>query len=478
MSVFQTEFQIRNSIRVEEFEDLLIEWVQGMRSTNLASRIKGLVDCEDTWQVKDQSGESATYQKVPVSGGFIAGFRHALPYEAQRLWRTEVVFRNTGPEAALGVRSHCLATDLSGRVRSPKRPFFLKLALKNSWPAHSASMPIADTPSHARLAEMDQVATCMMGSEDLTLPFVYISRNDENQLALDPEKLAYDLGGLAHVVVEPSRAASFKLMNLTSGRNPYGGTIGVSVRGSGIIKRFFLGYDIVDGTELGRTVVAFVTTLVSTKALILGCEWQSLQEARTEFARSQVGTASSAELSRFMDAFDQENHDLKAENQRLQSEIQALIKAGIAAQSDDPQSDQQTRTVAELYPGETIDRLRVGIGEVLRFNANLSDRTKFVLQELLKVHEFSGGARSLFDQIRFAGRDTSEMPGRMTEILLSLGFARREDGKHMVFTAPETLGGIGPITVPKTPGDYRAGKNMASDVLAVLALNEVKGGSR
>ncbi|MFX8903204.1 hypothetical protein ABTM99_20040, partial [Acinetobacter baumannii] len=71
----------------------------------------------------------------------------------------------------------------------------------------------------------------LSGKCSKSLPIIYISAIVDGEWLLTEEeikKLAYDLGGIAHVVVEPNRHFSFKLRDQCNGRNLYGGTIGIA----------------------------------------------------------------------------------------------------------------------------------------------------------------------------------------------------------------------------------------------------------
>jgi hypothetical protein len=473
MSTFQTEFSIKPGIKLTDFEDIVIEWISGNQYSALKRQLASLVGNADDRTVRDDSGEALVFKRLTDSKGFIAGARHEIPDDAQRLWRTEVVCRvQEGLASAVSVRVQCLATDLSVRAKPPKRPYIVKLMLHNAWPISAGKIFVSDTPFLFPASEAAEIAEAVSGTAGLSHPVVYLSRDDNDELALDPDKLAYDLGGVAHVLVEPSRLFSFKLMDLTDGKNPYGGTVGISVSGGGCIKRLFIGSEIRDGRELERAVISFASQIVSSQRLALGCDWQNLQELQTFRAKSEIESQVDAKVNAYIEAFDQENRSLKEKVRLLEEEIAELAKVGGRDESD---RGLRVGSAPEIYPGEVRDRLRFGIECLLSAQKLESARAKFVLQGLLAEYPYSGGARALYEQIKAAGKDTSEMPQRLGGLLSGLSFESRSDGKHTVFSPPEGLGGIGPITVPKSPSEYKAGRNLASDVINEFSLNDVLG---
>jgi len=444
-----------------------------MEYSGLKDRANEITGGNETWSAATDKNESLQYRRVTTETGVIAGVRHEYPDAEQRLWRTEIVYRSTGAVAAVGVRVHCLATEFSTRIRSPKRPYFLKLVLRDSWPAQNSEFPVADTPYYAKEDDDELVAKALLGNANSPLPVVYLSRDDNNRLGIDAERLAYDLGGLAHVAVEPSRATSFRLMDLTSARNPYGGTIGIAVAGSGLLRKFYLGAETPDERTLSRAITLFASEIVSAQAFSFGCDWQNLQEAQTEFVRNRLDRKSSQQLIEYMSAFDLENAELKAEVSRLAGEISTLKSSATTGGTIFLLQEPRSFAVTEIYSGEVRDRLKQGIDALLHGRELLDGRAKFVLTRLLDTEPFSGGARSLSEQIKAAGRDSSEMAQRLGQILTSLGFTKRSDGKHYVYIPPGNLGGVTQVTLPKTPSDHRAGRNQAAELIRNLGLNEV-----
>lgn len=473
MAIFQTEFKVKSSLKAEEFDDIVIEWIQGMQSTELAEKVSELSSAPESWSAIGEGNESLLYRRVKKNDGLIVGVRHELPDDQGRIWRTEVVFRHISGAAAVGVKAQCLTKDFAARVRAPKRPYIIKLMLRDAWPNQSSHFQVNDVPAYISEGDIERIVESLCGRGDHRLPVVYVSRNDDNRLALDVEKLAYDLGGLAHVVVEPSRAVSFKLMSMTQHRNPYGGTVGVAVASVGLIRRFYIGGAIADENDLGKAVISFLVEIVSACDFVLGADWQTLQEIQTEVARNQVTSTKDAAVDEYLKAFDQENKELKELVELLSFELNELKMHAASSLTGGADGTLSTGSVPELYPGEVKDRLRVAVEAALSGSKVTSERTVYLLKTLLGLFPFTGGAKSLIEQIKAAGRDSTEMPSRMGYLLTSLGFSRRVEGKHTVYSPPSELGGLGSVTISKTPGDYRSGMNMAADVTKSLALQEV-----
>ncbi len=75
--------------------------------------------------------------------------------------------------------------------------------------------------------DLEFVAEIIYNQSKNKLPVVYLSRDNQGFPIAHPDRVAHALGGMAHVLVEPTRDFSFKLRNRTSGRNAHSGAVGI-----------------------------------------------------------------------------------------------------------------------------------------------------------------------------------------------------------------------------------------------------------
>ncbi|PJN93419.1 hypothetical protein CNY89_20955, partial [Amaricoccus sp. HAR-UPW-R2A-40] len=171
------------------------------------------------------------------------------------------------------------------------------------------------------------------------------------------EKLSYDLGGIAHVVVEPDRAFSFQLRDETEGRNAYGGTIGLSVPGQGIVRRYYLGWQIQDGRELATAIVAAASSLRS-QMPAFGWDWTELQEQALRVQRErEKDSLTEAEWNQLHQEQIDNLHDRIRE---LEQQFSAIPAASLGTDEAEFSTDNLVQRVGpEVYSGEISDRLRL-----------------------------------------------------------------------------------------------------------------------
>src|SRR5690606_18506527 len=256
MLPFSTEFPVRPSANRAAFVAEVIAWIRGMQhQTVLSSESDAELDGANV-HVRSNIGEELRMRELRSSDGWSAiGTRHDLPDDLGRVWRTECVLKRAAAEGGqdlVRLRTQCIATTPGANIDTPRKPYLIKALLKNGWGGTDQQFTVTDQPvwlesSDAGLATAKSVT---VGEAAKWLPTVYISATGSSSWLLSQreiEKLAYDLGGIAHVVVEPDRAFSFDLRDETLARNAYGGTVGLSAPGQGIVRRYYLGWQIQDG---------------------------------------------------------------------------------------------------------------------------------------------------------------------------------------------------------------------------------------
>lgn len=209
-----------------------------------------------------------------------------------------------------------------------------------------------------------------------------------------------------------------------------------------------------------------------------------LQEAQSREFRKNIGeriksdrASSKKKINDYISAFDEE---INAKDSRI-SELENALSDALSSVSDQTPngvgiiSEEFNRYVGkELYDGEISDRIRYAIKNYMNeHNIIKSNRETHLLKRFLEIGSFSGRSLGLISEIKSAGRDSNEMPARMGAIFSRLGFHRSEEGKHLKFSPPSGLGGIDVVILPKTPSDYRSGKNQASDLIENFSIRNL-----
>lgn len=484
MRAFSTEFPVCPSANRAAFVAEIVAWIRGIeQQTVFSSGSEAELDGANA-HVRSATGEELRMRELRSHDGWIAiGARHDLPDDQGRVWRTECVLKRTAAENGqdlIRFRTQCIAATAGARLETPRKPFLVKALLKSRWGGTDGRLSVSDQPwwLESSDADLSTAASLTLGEEARWLPSVYISALEKTSWLLtteEIEKLAYDLGGIAHVVVEPDRAFSFKLRDKTAARNAYGGTIGLSVPGQGIIRRFYYGWQIQDRRELAAAVRATVSTLRS-QMPALGWDWTELQEQvlRTQRERDK-NRLSSAESERL---YIEEIENLQDKVRSLEQQLSAAPSSSVGTDQDEFSTDNLVNRIGpEVYPGEISDRLRFAARTTLSVceQIGLDSRTTVLLERFVERLPASPALAELSQDLARTTKDGKRVASDLTALLTRHGYSEKSDNKHIRLEAKEGFNGLDSITLPKTPSESRGLRNLRKQIERTLGLTRLNG---
>lgn len=480
MTVFASEFPANADIDSSRFAAAILAWVRGIQKSDVLTEIDGKEIYDDDVWLESPSGEELAVKSYEDDKHTVFGVRHELPDKEGRRWRTEAVYTCFEGQGYLRVRGQCVATDPNAQILMPQKPHFITQSIEDGWGSIDGTFKVQSTPHYFTEDEIDTALGIFSGSASRFLPVVYVSRGNDNQLPLDVRFLAKKLSGVAHVVVEPNRAFSFKLKTTAQGENPYAGATALFAPGGKQLVRLFKRSDDNGGRKLAQFLVQHASRYMSGLAAKCGWEWQHIQEAQSRNLREKVIEAASDELEEYMEAFDAE---IRAKDEQIKNlkELLELAKADQAAGETDL-AELVSRPLCskigdQIYDGEFSDRLRLFLSTKLSTTPKEVDaRTEEFCRRYLKHTLFTGRSGALVAQIKTASRDGKRMPKELGALLEGIGYQKSQDGKHLKFTPPDGLFGVVQETLPSTPSDsQRGGKNRGLEVIRHLNLMELKG---
>lgn len=484
MLPFATEFPVTGLDIRSAFLAEIIAWLRGTQYSSVLNAASDKDLDDDNIYLRADSGEDLQIRALSsdlVSSAI--GFRHNNPDREGRLWRTEGVLTRAssdGEESIFRIKTQCLAAISGATLEAPRKPYLIKALLKNGRAGRDGALEIGDRPLWLQDNDdgIRMASAVSAGKATKHLPVLYISAIQNASWLLEKseiENLAYDLGGVAHLVVEPSRAFSFRLRDATAGQNVYGGTIGLSMPGDGITRRFYLGWRIQTTAELVSWVKE-VTRSWRSQAPAKGWEWAELQEWSLRAQRKSLqGAMSVAESEALFDEMAQQLSDLQVENRVLQQKLREQ-KEAIEFGAEEHEGLAHPSLVGilgpELYPGEVSDRLRFAaiIALSVAEAQGLDKRTIAMLTRLLDRSTPSSALNEFKQDLNRATKDSRKLASDVTALLVRHGYCEKSDNKHIRLEAEESFYALDAITLPKTPGDHRSARNARSQIERTLGL--------
>lgn len=328
---------------------------------------------------------------------------------------------------------------------------------------------------------IELAAQLMAGEGTIDLPILYVSATGLNSWLLskdDIERLAYRLGGVAHVVVEPDRAFSFDLKDMVDGRNAYGGSIGLYAPKLGYVSRFFRGWELSTNNLLMERIQSFTTGL-RTRMPSSGWEWAELQEASLKAKRTTASEQTEfKELEKiYLEEIGGHLETIKEQRETI-ADLNKAISSFENAQSkslDSPITMLTNLIGDELYQGELSDRLRYA-AKIALLNTNTNPLDKRTV-EFLKIFDNKVGGSpdgpAFVDQLKDCTSSNDKILPSLIPFLEARGFKKTSEKRNIKMEPSNKLLGLDPIILPKTPSDHRAAKNLRSQLMKELGLRNL-----
>lgn len=462
----------------------VVAWIRGMKhQTVLSSDSDAELDGANVHvRSRSGSGEELRMRELASAEGWGAiGIRHDLPDDLGRVWRTECVLKRGAAEGCqdlVRLRTQCIATEPGARLETPRKPYLIKALLKNGWGGKDQPFHVSDQPIWLESSDVD-LATAKavtLGGAAKWLPTVYVSATGSASWLLkqqEIERLAYDLGGIAHVIVEPNRTFSFDLRDETEARNAYGGTVGLSVPGQGIVRRYYLGWQIQDGRELAAAVRAAATALRSQLPAV-GWDWTELQEQALRSHREREKNSLTAGESEQL--YLEEIANLQDKIQLLEQQISVGATENVDTDEAEFSTDNLVRLIGpEVYAGEISDRIRLAARATLNIadQIGLDLRSRAVLQRVTDRLPASPAREELLQDLMRATKDPNRIANEVTSLLGRHGYFSKSENKHIRLEAKTDYDGLESITLPKTPSENRGLKNLRKQIERTLGITKL-----
>lgn len=482
MLPFATEFPVKPQENRAAFVAEVIAWLRGTTYSTVLAAVSGQDLDNENAHLRAASGEELRLRELRAGDDWTAiGFRHDFPDREGRLWRTEgVLRRGAAPDGydLLRLRTQCSAQTPGARLESPRKPYLVKRLLNNGWGGNDSRFGVSDqafwlTNSADGLVTATEVT---LGSATRWLPTIYVSAIGDGAWLLSRdqiEKLAYDLGGIAHVVVEPDRSFSFDLRDRTAGRNAYGGTLGLSVPGRGIVRRFFLRWQLQDARQLSAAVKD-AASAVRSQMPAVGWDWTELQEqalrAQRERDKKRLSAAENEQL------YEEEIENLRDRVRELEIQITATNSPPNIDDEYEFFNENMAKQVGpEIYSGELSDRLRFAVRCTLDSadRIGLDARSKIIFQRIIDRTQVSPALGELRRDLERATRDPNRVARELSSLLARHGYFEKSQNRHIRLEAKNGFDGLDLITVPKTPSEIRGLNNLRKQIERVLGITKL-----
>lgn len=462
MLTFKTQFPLDTTKTTEDLLECARAWISGSPHSELSSVLKSTKLQDGTsLSAENESIQSASHKELERE---TAGVRYEKREDGEIRWITDVVGSKSQDGFTVAVQLSVDSELPVERLDQGKRPYVLKSLMERVGGGADGNLLVSDKPIKLEDSELSLAADIICARAGCAMPVVYVSADDADRPFIDPDQTAKWLSGMAHVVVEPSRSFSFKLMREVYGENAYGGAVGIYWP-DGIGKWLFLPTgNNSDPKEMQIAVSRKVRSSLLSQRTRRECTWSYLQEQIARRRLQELKESGSNNIEEYVQHFDAEITAKDEEIQRLEAELSRARYARQLPNSASGGSDASLFLASkekDFYQGERLD-IVVEALKAAADAAELHGRRRDILNDIVEQNNNSGERDQILDRLKQVLRQYDSMTSSVRAELEALGFSILEDGKHykLVFHNDPRY----PFILAKTGSDWRGGLNAFSDL--------------
>lgn len=476
MLVWFTEIPIQCNVRCSDAISLMQNWIAG--SPNNSWALDTFTPQTHGEVVKtEHDGHTTQIIEFKHEGSRWVAMRYIKSDPDGRTWTTEVVFHWSEKTALASIQLHCVLGKAGPVKGNPRKPYIVRQILDQLGGGLDGGIPISSQEYKLRESDVDIAKRIVIGETRNHLPIVYVSAKYHGGYAIEPDILAKDVSGMAHVVVEPSRHFSRALARSVDKRNVYGGALGIFWPAQGIDPALLFPSKLKGKKGLVREVEESVRRSLLNATPSRNCTWSFLQSVllkeRNSRLRQEVlrtKSVSKSELQSYISSFDAEQVAREQEVEEKEREI-ARLRAELRA----AEAKARVRQFGFLKPGAEAPFYEAEISDAIiatldkgRSQLFGGGRRQHLIDDLLCANQISSEGEELEGQIKRILHGCKNLGKKERRQLEDVGFEIHEDGKHIeiIFRDDQRYS----FTMPKTGSDHRGMKNFISDVRKKLFL--------
>ncbi|WP_282802747.1 LUC7 domain-containing protein [Bombella apis] len=384
-------------------------------------------------------------------------FRNSIK-ERDLIWTTTVIYSHVDETPWVSIQVNMDSQKTQTNLPSPKVPIICK-TLSKKYGAEDGLLSTGGGEPHFLTDDEDSlnIAKKIIESEcGNRLPVVFISKPfyEEEEEDIETYAMAGQLSGIAHVVVEPSRDFSKKLMVLTHSRNVYGGALGVYWPDS-VRRKISLN----STTRNINDLIEEIRKSLLTRRSLSSCTWSTLEINIARYNYDQIKENDDPEsLKTYIELCEKEINVKEEKLKEAERKIEQLSKEikNNVKYNNETFVGLKYDKIQELYENE----INCVIFEVLDKHLNMiegqKNRTELIIRNIIENNKFKE-KKNIIDNLKKIFKGYKKMNNKISRDLKKLGFSLTDDGKHykMIFKDdPTTM-----VVISKTSSDNRTGEN-------------------
>jgi hypothetical protein len=459
MLSFATEFPIRETTS-NGFVDAVRRWMIGSPHANFSTETLKDIPESGRWKLEtDDNCLEGLFSRRGFSE--TSAFKYTAT-DGQIEWVTEVVFSKSEFDNWVGIRTSRESFQPQSSLPPAKKPLLVRTIIDGLGGGLDGEIYVSDKPHFLSENDVTMAVRLLNADSDNYLPLVYLSYPFPGEPAIDPYPLARSLGGMAHVIVEPSRDFSRSIQKDVGSRNVYGGSVGVYWPSGQRFKYYFNNF-IENEFDLRQAIVWDIRAALVNRRPFGRCTWSKAEAEVAQSVFESLKSSGSHDVAEYVAAFDVE---IAAKDSQLQDAEAEIVSLRAQIRSLDRRNQSQLNSWSieseqELRDGEFSEILKEAIDAAAN-NSQDGSRRQHVLHAAAAGIPNSDNLKICREKLKDILKGYRNMTPTIKSDLNNLGFTIDDDGKHykLIYMQDDRY----TFPLPKSGSDWRGGMNAASDI--------------
>ncbi|RHS91012.1 hypothetical protein [Clostridium sp. AM42-4] len=221
MLLFSTILEIDQRLTKDDFINLVIEWNQKGHPESVISGIEWNGERNIRFEDENKCLEIQEYRNKNI---IAARFEKREPDGA--VWDTDYIMNFSEMKMAIRLDRSYIEEALNVDTKF-FTPFFISMLIDRGYILKDGNLEVRRTPLIIDEENLDLIVNVINGTAKYKLPVVIITKTFFDEDPVDANKLAKELKGVAHVLVQETNCTNLRLKELCNGNNEYYGAIGI-----------------------------------------------------------------------------------------------------------------------------------------------------------------------------------------------------------------------------------------------------------
>ena len=468
MLLFSTILKINKSLTKDDFLNLVIEWNQGSpHENNVIPNLNW-----DGFYNQKFGDDTISLEFKEYRNEEIVAVRYVKKLDDGIIWKTDYIMNFKDYKMSI-MLDRSFTEDAIGVDPLFSTPYFIRILIEKGYVLTDGGLPVIMKPHSISKKNCSLLLDVVNNVQAYNLPIIYVSKTLSNSNPIDVNKLAYDLKGVAHVLVQENVDSKEIFCEFHKTAIEVNGAIGLYFQSDRVSNRTVPFHKGFDSEAIRQGIVKAVVNFTNQQNINPLYTWDGVSTSllrdrfESQKAKRTKAERTKEETDELLDIFSNDFDALSEENSRLRSNLSDLEHELIYYRdlfNNNQESDSSflsSGSEKEFFQGEKKEFLLSVLSDILQ-NIQNGTRKKHIIQDIIQQNIGENILNHKRDEVKRLLTNYNGLNGKLKQDLKQLGFSVSDDGKHYKLTYFNDNRYT--ITMAKTPSDGRAGKNNVSEI--------------